>query len=178
MPGPAMTRADPVPADAGALAEVRDYLRIDATTEDPLTARLIAMAVAHGEAFTSQMFVARGVVETLPLDGMWRRLARTPVEAITQVAVGGTALPVEAYAIDIDANGDGWVRSTAPGTALASVSYVAGIATGWAGLPEPLRQGAVRLAAHLFTHRDAADESAPPAAVAALWRPWRRMRLT
>jgi uncharacterized phiE125 gp8 family phage protein len=35
----------------------------------------------------------------------------------------------------------------------------------------------VRLVAHLFTHRDAADAGPPPAAVAAMWRPWRRLRL-
>jgi len=43
-------------------------------------------------------------------------------------------------------------------------------------LPEPLRQGIVRLAAHLYTVRGEA-EAPPPACVAALWRPWRRLRL-
>ena len=54
--------------------------------------------------------------------------------------------------------------------------HAASGASRWEAL-EPIRQGVIRLAAHLFTHRDAADEGAPPAAVAALWRPWRRMRL-
>lgn len=40
---------------------------------------------------------------------------------------------------------------------------------------EPLRQGIVRLVAHMHLHRD--GDQSPPAAVAALWRPWRRMRL-
>lgn len=47
----------------------------------------------------------------------------------------------------------------------------------WNAVPEPLRQGIVRLVAHLFSHRDAADAGPPPTAVAALWRPYRQMRL-
>ena len=42
-------------------------------------------------------------------------------------------------------------------------------------MPAPVRQGIVRLAAYLFVHRD--DDVAPPAAVAALWRPYRQLRL-
>jgi uncharacterized phiE125 gp8 family phage protein len=57
------------------------------------------------------------------------------------------------------------------------VGYSAGIAEEWSGVPEPLRQGIVRLAAHLYTHRDSADDAGPPAVVTALWRPYRRMRL-
>jgi len=34
-------------------------------------------------------------------------------------------------------------------------------------VPEPMRQGIVRLVAHMFAHRDAADEGRPPAMVAA-----------
>ena len=44
------------------------------------------------------------------------------------------------------------------------------------GVPEPIRQGVLRLVAHLFTVRDG-DGGEPPAAVTALWRPYRRMRL-
>jgi uncharacterized phiE125 gp8 family phage protein len=87
-----------------------------------------------------------------------------------------TPLPAGAYAVDIDAAGDGWVRVTGPGGAKrVRVAYRAGLAAEENGVPEPLRQGIVRLAAHLYGARDQA--AAPPAAVTALWRPWRRMRL-
>ena len=59
-----------------------------------------------------------------------------------------------------------------------AVAYRAGLAADWPSLPEALRQGAVRLVAHLHAHRDAGDDAGPPAAVAALWRPYRRMRLS
>ena len=107
--------------------------------------------------------------------------AARPVVAVGAVAAvddagAVTPLPVEAYAIDIDASGDGWVRAVRPGDRLA-VEYQAGMATDLNGVAEPLRQGIVRLAAEHFVARG--DEgAAPPAVVSALWRPWRRMRLS
>jgi uncharacterized phiE125 gp8 family phage protein len=56
------------------------------------------------------------------------------------------------------------------------VTGTAGIATDENGVPEPIRQGVLRLVAHLFSSRDGAGGD-PPAAVTALWRPYRRMRL-
>jgi uncharacterized phiE125 gp8 family phage protein len=58
------------------------------------------------------------------------------------------------------------------------VRFAAGMAVDWDTLPDGLRHGIVRLAAHLFRQRDANEVlPAPPAAVAALWSPWRRLRL-
>jgi hypothetical protein len=51
-----------------------------------------------------------------------------------------------------------------------------GIALDPNGVPEPIRQGVLRLVGHLFAVRDGADGE-PPAAVTALWRPYRRLRL-
>ena len=57
-------------------------------------------------------------------------------------------------------------------------SEAAGLAADWTVLPEPLRHGMVRLAAHQHRERESSGAaSVPPAAVAALWRPWRRLRL-
>jgi hypothetical protein len=47
----------------------------------------------------------------------------------------------------------------------------------WSEVPEALRQGMVRLAAHLYAHRDREEGAGPPAAVTALWRLWRRLGL-
>lgn len=47
----------------------------------------------------------------------------------------------------------------------------------WAAVPPALNEGIIRFAAHLYRERDAAGDAAPPAAVAALWRPWRELRL-
>jgi hypothetical protein len=90
-------------------------------------------------------------------------------------------LPISTYAIDIDAHGDGWVRLLAPLPTAPSkqvrVTASVGLALDWAGLPEPVRLAALRLAGYLHAHRDGDDDIGPPAAVAALLRPWRRMRI-
>ncbi|MEI9850623.1 MAG: hypothetical protein WDN24_06910 [Sphingomonas sp.] len=175
----------PPPFPEAAIAAARDaakaYLRIGTEAEDALIAQLAAAAMALGEAFTGTAWIAREWQETLPAARRWSRLGMAPVTAITEVeglpAEGAAfALAAEAYAIDIDAHGEGWVRTIAPGAAgRVRVTYGAGAAAEWGDLPPPLAQGAVLLAAHLFEHREGG--AAPPAAVGALWRPWRRMRL-
>lgn len=163
------------------IAEAKAFLRIDADEEDALLAGLVRSATAMCERFTGLMLIARTVEEVLPASGDWRRLGVTPVRAITGVtglpADGASfALPVDAYAVDIDGNGDGWVRVMRPGAAgRVRVTCEAGLSADWNGVPEALRHGIVRLVAHLFTYRDGSDDAGPPAAVTALWRPWRRM---
>jgi uncharacterized phiE125 gp8 family phage protein len=113
----------------------------------------------------------------------WLRLGRNPVrsiEAAEAIAPDGTASPLAAdsYAIDIDANGDGWVRLEA-GVAAARIriSYQAGLAAVWADLPQALRHGVTRLATHFYALRTGTPGDAPPASVTALWRPYRRLGL-
>lgn len=70
------------------------------------------------------------------------------------------------------------VGAAGAGGARLQVEYRAGIATDWMGVPEPLRQGVLRLTAYLYAQRGEAGapgQGDPPAAVAALWRPYRRM---
>ncbi len=179
-----MLTLQPLVLGEDALSDLRAWLRVENEEEDPLLLALIAAAVLHAEAFTGQTFIVRPALERLNACSDWRRLGATPVRALTSVTgipAEGAAflLPVSDYAIDIDGNGDGWVRVTNPGAAgQIDIRYEAGLATQWAGLPEPIRLGAVRLTGYLHTHRDGDDDAGPPAAVAALLRPWRRMRLS
>ena len=69
--------------------------------------------------------------------------------------------------------GDGWVRRRQAGAVTrVRVGGTAGMADDENGVPEPIRQGVLRLVAHLFTARDG-EGGEPPAAVTALWRPYR-----
>jgi len=171
------------PPAAVALDEVKAFLRIGHSEEDGLLAGFLRAAEAACEAFTGLALIEREAAETLAASAQWRRLGLTPVRAISGVAAvgadgGETALAADAYAVDIDAAGDGWVRVTqAGGAKRVLVRFTAGLAANWNGVPEPVRQGIVRLAAHLYGARGEAAGAAPPAAVAALWRPWRRMRI-
>ena len=178
-----MLSAAPLSLPAAALDDAKNYLRVVGSDEDALLARLMRSAAELAERFTGRALIAREFSQTLRVTPAWTRLGIAPVRAIAEVeamAADGTTspLPLGAYAVDIDAQGEGWVRVPLPGSAKrVRVTFEAGLASEWQGLPEALRQGAVRLAAHLYTHRDDAAGAGPPAAVTALWRPWRRTRL-
>ena len=178
-----MITGDPLVPGAAALAEAKAYLRVEGAEEDVMLTRLLGSVTELCERFVRQALLARGFSEVLPAGGAWARLGMTPVQVITGIEGlprdgGAFTLPTGAYAIDIDADGGGWVRVTQPGDAARiRVNYQAGLAADWTALPEALRQGVARLVAHLFTHRDAMADAGPPAAVTALWRPWRRMTL-
>ncbi|WP_425229238.1 head-tail connector protein [Sphingomonas sp.] len=173
--------AVPVSVLADLAGAARGYLRVGESVEAGLLARLAETAVTTAEAFCGTVIVQRQAEDVLAVSAAWQRLATAPVTAIMGVTAlpAGAAplvLPVDAYAVDIDAGGDGWVRVTAAGgAAQLAVSYMAGRATSLAAVPAALAQGMVLLVAHLFEHRD--GDVLPPAAVAALWRPFRVMRL-
>lgn len=166
--------------DAG-VAETKEWLRIETASDDATIEALVRAAIGMAEDFCGQHMFARAGVEVLALSSEWTRLRACPVSAITAaraLASSGTAtaLAVGGYSTDITGDGDGWVRvSEARSETRLELDIVAGIAADWASLPDSLRQGIVRLAAHLFTERESSDP--PPAIVTALWRPWRRMRL-
>jgi uncharacterized phiE125 gp8 family phage protein len=165
-----------------AIGEVKAFLRVDGSGEDALIAGFIRSAAESCEAFTGRVLIAREVRESVAATGGWVRLAAGPVMSIDGVAGIGpdgaeSALAADAYAVDVDAAGDGWVRVLrATGVKRAAVRFTAGMAGDWNGVPEPLRQGIVRLAAHLYGARGE-NEAPVPVSVAALWRPWRRLRM-
>lgn len=175
------------PALDEALVEAKALLRIDGTGEDGVLTRLIGNATGLCEAFVGQWLMVREGREKIAPRAEWQRLSATPVRAILGLeglSLDGDPAPLDpgAYAVDIDASGDGWTRIEDAGdVGMVQVHFEAGLATGdhWDDLPEPLRQGVLRLVAHLYGQRMSASGAGmePPAAVTALWRPWRRLRL-
>lgn len=159
---------------ARAVAAIKARLRVVSTDEDALIAAFAETALGLAEQVIGQATIARAMTQELRGHGGWQMLGARPVSAIDAVAdMGGVPLTVGDHAVDIDADGLGWVR-LANGVA-ARVTYTAGIAADWDALPDGLREGAAMLAAHLFDDRTG---GAPvPAAVTALWRPFRVMRL-
>lgn len=170
--------------DGVMLDEAKAYLRLETDEDDaPLGAILLA-AIGHAEGYTGQVLIRRSVSETITASADWRRLSAMPVSEIISVtgipAEGAPfALPIENFKSEIDASGEGYLRVSQPGGAgRIAVTYIAGLSGDWSSLPESVRLGILRLTGHLYAHRDAGDDAGPPAAVAALLRPWRRMRLS
>jgi uncharacterized phiE125 gp8 family phage protein len=158
------------------VAEVKAFLRLEHGEDDAMLAGLVRTAMALCEAFTGQWLIIRAGEQRLTATTDWQRLAMAPAVAIVGVERADGPLAAADFDAEIDASGTGWVRLKAP-IAGASATARAGLGDDWNGIPEPLRQGIIRLVAHLYAHRDAADAGPPPTAVAAMWRPWRRLRL-
>ena len=168
---------------AEAVDDTAAYLRLSNDEELTLIAGLLATAIIQCEAFCGQILLRRAGFEEVRVTGTWQLLGTLPIRSISGIIgidLSGVQTPIPAanYAIDIDDSGAGWLRVTTPGNfARVRVSFEAGIADGWTDLPTPLRQGMIRLVAHLYSSRDSVTDTGPPMAVAALWRPYRRMRL-
>ena len=177
------------------LTEARGYLRIDCGEDDAGLVSFLKAARELCEAFTGLVLIATRYVETRPFDaaqasgvpwstGRTLRLGKMPLRQImsaTLVSRDGTRRELGPHDFDIaeDARGQALLRMTflPPAGASLEVDYRAGMGADWNDVPEALRQGILRLTAHLYAHRDRADDIGPPLAVAALWRPFRVGRL-
>jgi uncharacterized phiE125 gp8 family phage protein len=173
----------PAPLPPAALAELKQWLGITIPADDAPLSRVFATALEACESFTGLMPLEQTCEEVLPALGCWQALKTRPVQAILRAehidgAGARELLAAEAYALDLGADGSGHVRLLAPATGRVAVRFTTGLTSEWQMLPEALRHGIVRLAAHQHREREGSGAAPlPPASVAALWRPWRRLRL-
>ncbi|AKM09287.1 head-tail connector protein [Croceicoccus naphthovorans] len=187
-----MKRAVLAPADlpASAIAELKVWLGINTTREDALLGSLLSASLDICEAYTGVRPILATCEEVWPVRPIaftvtgWQSLSTRPIEtieAVDAIALDGTrtALSEEAYEIDLDADGTGRFRMVDVGSARrVAVRFTAGLANDWDSLPDAIRQGVMRLAAHHHRMRDTGGgDTVPPRAVVALWQPWRRMRI-
>lgn len=178
----------PAALPSSALAELKQWLGITTGGDDALLTALLAAALETCEAFIGALPLEATCEEWLPARAGWHTLATRPVHAIAAIeglTADGARIPFDpaSWEADLGADGAGRVRlpQTLPLPGMAkrvAVRFTAGLTADWDALPDTLRHGVVRLAAHQHRERDTAGAAPlPPASVAALWRPWRRMRL-
>ena len=164
------------------LNEARGWLRLGPTIDDAVVAGLVRAATNICEAFVGQWLIERAAAEVLPINGaplVPRVRPVVAVDAVALIAADGSEAALAAEAWDAAIGRDGTARVTlhqTGGAVRARASYRAGLAAEANGIPEAIRQGIVRMTQHLHDARDGAPAT-PPAAIAALWQPWRRMTL-
>lgn len=178
-----MMAESPLPGEAPvSLNEARGWLRMGATVDDAVVAGLIRAATNICEAFIGQWLIVRAVEERIPIDAGAVRLAAQPVTGIDSLALlvpGAGERPLAEGDYRVTVGRDGRTRiavERADDAERLRVAYRAGIADGPNGVPEAIRQGILRMTQHLHDARDGSG-TAPPAAIAALWQPWRRLTL-
>lgn len=178
-----VTELNPVILPPAALAALKAAQRITVNDDDALLWGELRAAFAACEAFTRQTLINREFEEILVVQRDWQPLRHRPVTAITSVTALSAqgqefALAVDGYALDIHADGEGRVQVKRPGSASrVKITYAAGMLEGWSDLPEPLRQGILMQAAAGFLNRNADQPVSGNAQIAALWHPWRQIRL-
>ncbi|MDG5748248.1 phage head-tail connector protein [Qipengyuania sp. XHP0207] len=164
------------------LAELKTWLAISGTRDDAVLAGLIASATAMCESFTGLFPLKTGVRERLDASCEWQVLNARPfinVGTVEAIAHTGLSRLLDPGEYTCERTGDGArvrLNAAIPEPHLR-ISYDVGLANDWASLDSGLRHGIVRFAAHAYRERDQGGDSAIPSAVAALWRPWRRLRL-
>lgn len=159
------------------LPEVQAYARVETGEEEALLAGLLRTASEMCETFLNQALLARNFEVVVRAGEGWTLLPLQPVRAITTVRrqTDSDPLPPTSYRSDIDHEGRGHVAGLAAGETFA-VGGSVGMALDGNGVPEPIRQGILRLAAYMFANRDGQIGDLPKA-VTALWRPYRKAGL-
>ncbi|MGI8942634.1 MAG: head-tail connector protein [Qipengyuania sp.] len=165
------------------LTELKQYLSISGTRDDALLVQMLRAAHAMCERFTGLAAQPTQFDVVLPELAGWQAVEPRPVIAIGEARLessGGAlrVLTAAEYETRIDHEGVAHVRlQKAEPDGRLVLAVTAAVSPSWDMLEPDLRQGIVRLAAHAYRERDAGPQANPPAAVAALWRPYRRLRL-
>lgn len=174
------------PADLSgdALTEFKQWLGISRQAEDTNLIALLQASLATCEAFIGQAPLEQTVEEIVPVKVGETRLGSRPVRLLLNfesIDNQGSREPLldklEHVVIDADGSAVVTVQSATDHSAYA-ITITAGMAQNWSSIEGPLSQGIIRLAAHYYRDRDLESSEQPPASVAALWRPWRVLRLT
>lgn len=178
-----MIKSTPPELPVNALNELKDYLRITLPNEDAKLYSLLRASLDICANFIGALPLLRDCTEEMSITNDWQSLSKSPVimiESVMGLSASGEAmaLPVQNYAIDINAQSKGRVLvHHSQNVQRIKVSYSAGLSENWDMLPDQLRSGIIRLAAHIYSNRNLDESAQPPVAIAALWQPYRRMRL-
>ena len=173
-----------------ALADANTHLRVDVPDDDALITALIAAARQACEAFTGRTLITQAW--RLFLDGpLLPRVVALPrppilsVVAATVIADDATETIADPATYTVDTAGarlllkqtSDWPAAVPRACAGLRIDFTAGYGPAATDVPAALRQGILQHIAQLYANRGDADAPALPAACAALYQPYRFLRL-
>ena len=174
----------PAPLTGEPLTELKQWLSITTDRENAFLETLLRASLEMCESFTGLMPLTQICEEVVPASRAIVRLATRPVRHLISVhalAPTGARTSIDSEARDVTLDADGIVTLQLLGPVQESrcvVRFAAGVADDWAALDAGLQHGLVRYAGFAYRERDReASAAIPPAAVVALWQPFRRLRL-
>jgi uncharacterized phiE125 gp8 family phage protein len=173
------------------LAEMKAWLREDASDEDLLIQALIVSARMTLEAYTRRSFVTQSwriVMDAWPSDGGCVIVPFAPFQNISAIRVFDAAdvaqtLAADTYRAPASSQEGRLIFKMAPpapgrrGEGV-EIDFVVGYGALSTHTPEPLRRAIMTLAAHWREKRGDDMDDTMPKAVAQLAAPFRRQRLT
>ncbi|KUO65532.1 MAG: hypothetical protein APF80_13205 [Alphaproteobacteria bacterium BRH_c36] len=181
-------------AEPVSVAEAKEHLRVDGTSEDTLISSLILTSRLHIEAALGLALMTQSwrlLLDRWPKDGEVRIPLR-PLQSVGEIrtydAVGASSvLPADRYVVDAVSNPG---RVVPQGGALPSpgraangieIAFVAGYGDTPSDVPAPIRQALLLLIAHWYEHRDPVEIGTPgvaiPGAVSRLLKSYRQARI-
>ncbi len=179
----------PPATEALTLDAVRAHLRLDGTDEDGLLQALIPAARQACESSLSKRLITQTIRMTLDQPYPITRLSVGPVQSVRRIDYIGldgqlTQMPASAWRLSGDrlAPMDEWPMIGAPIGGFR-IEYVTGFGDSPDDIPAPIRLGMLMLIAHWYENREATVVTQSlqavnlPLGVAALWAPFRRMRV-
>lgn len=163
------------------LAELSSYLKLDDDADAARLASLVRTAREACELFLGSALVERQVRLRTALAGPRFYLSGGPVahiEALSQfIGAAETVLDPALYPLQEQASRTYIDLSGCPIGAVIQADYTIGLGPDWNAVPEAIRQGIMRLAAHQYEYRSSPAVAALPNAVTALWQPYRKVRI-
>lgn len=179
-----MLTLSPPAITAQALEDAAAYLRLGEDEDSAMISGLLTSALRQCEIYCGQILWRRAGTEIIRIADTWQMLAAQPLRMVTAIyglVSEGLTVPISRadYALEIDEAGSAWLRiAQSFGARQARVTFEAGLADRWGDIDAPLRQGMLRLVAHMHAHRDDPADPGIPLAVIALWRSFHPLRLS
>lgn len=178
----AIREADPLPAPAVSIEEMRAQLRVTGIEEDAVLEGYARAATLAVERHTKRLLVARAARLRLPCLPAARRAVALPFGRVAatglSVTIGGVAQAPEGFAVLGDSPAQLQPAEDWPVVDADGWPVVIAFTAGFTAIPDDLVVAVKMLAAEMFERRSEGGEavSRVPVGAAMLMAPWRMMQ--